>query len=86
MTSAEFAAWRAAQCLTQAEAAQLLQVSPTQVYRLEHGLSRITSQTALLCQLLEIPSIRDAAVHLVYFQPRHRKPRGTGEASVTQRQ
>lgn len=72
MTNAEFAAWRAALRLTRPEAAQLLQLSPAQIYRLEHGLSRVTPQTALLCRLLVLSSVRDVVKQLVHFRTRRR--------------
>lgn len=67
MTPTQLRAWRHGWQLTRPEAAQLLALSPTQIYRLEKGIDHIQGQTALLTHLLDTPEMVARCKILVGF-------------------
>lgn len=69
MTHVDFAAWRAQVALTQMEAAQVLGVCATQVWRWEAGRNVIPAPMALLCWLLAFPRVLEGVKEHVRFQP-----------------
>ena len=68
MTAGEFLDWRQKRGITRADAAQLLCVAPTQVWRWEQG-HRIPPDTALLCWLMMNDGVFEAIKKRLRFMP-----------------
>ena len=67
MTPSQLRTWRQTWQFTRPEAAQLLGLSSTQIYRLEKGMDTIRRQTTLLTQLLDTPEMIERCKMLVGF-------------------